>query len=208
MAVNQKNLRFNDFQRMLEENEGKPIYKKESDKYSLGWTIGGFTYHTEVLFKSIHSSYSIQYGKEDNKAAIEKFHDIYLKDAYEDIGLGFKEESVALFSGVPEVREQEEKPENKWKYTHVTELKHTIRKSTWMESDKDGGFIIKALNDKNAVVTVGEIKRVDGRLVSSVDNPLKPTTQVRREKIDIQKSDRDTEKFNSGKHKTKQGTNI
>jgi len=57
MTENQKNLKFSDFQSMLRENEGKPIYRREDDKYSLDWTIGGFIYHTSVTFKQIEESY-------------------------------------------------------------------------------------------------------------------------------------------------------
>jgi len=101
------------------------------------------------------------------------------------------------------VRNQEQDPENKWKYQPVTQLKEIIRKSTWLESDKDGGYIIKALNNKNAIVTVGEVKRVDGRLMSSVDDPRNVDTQLRREKIDVQKSDRNSKELYPSKHKTK-----
>ena len=202
MMEKQKNLNFSDFQRMLEENEGKPVYKKEKDKYVLEWSIGGFTYQTEVKFSQIHESYKKQFGREDNKLAIEVFFEKYLKDAYENIS-GFKDEEIELIDAQTSVRNQEEEPESKWKYQPVTQIKEIIRKSTWLESDKNGGYIIKALNNKNAVITVGEVKRVDGRLMSSVDDPKNIDTQLRREKIDVQKSDRDSKELYPSKHKTK-----
>jgi len=200
--MNQKNLNFSDFQRMLEENDGKPIYKKEKDKYTLEWGIGGFVYKTEVKFSQIHESYKKQFGREDNKLAIEVFFEKYLKDAYKDVSK-IKEEEIELIDAETSVRNQEEAPESKWKYQPVTQLKEIIRKSTWLESDKNGGYIIKALNNKNAVITVGEVKRVDGRLMSSVDDPKNFDAQLRREKIDVQKSNRDSKELYSSKHKTK-----
>ena len=133
MTENQKNLKFSDFQSMLRENEGKPIYRREDDKYTLDWTIGGFIYHTSVTFKQIEESYKGQFGMENKKAAIEKFHDLYLKDAYEVVSSFDTKEEISLIEGPVGVRDQEEQPENKWRFTPVTELKNTIRKSTWME---------------------------------------------------------------------------
>jgi len=200
--VETKKVNFSDFERILTENQGKPIYKRNDDKYVMFWSIGGFVYQTEVTFKQIHESYKKQFGKQNNKASIETFFNKYLVDAYEEVS-EYKKEEIELLMDDQEVRQQEEKPENKYKYFPITQLKNTIRKTTWMESDKDGGYIIKAINDKNAVITVGEVKRIDGRLTSSVDDPSKTTTQVRREKIDIQKSSGDQEEFNTSKHKTK-----
>jgi len=164
--TNQKNLKFSDFQRVLKENDGKPVYKREDDKYSLNWTLGGFSYYTEVTYKQIHSSYEKQFGRKDNKAAIEKFHDMYLKDAYVVVD-SFDKEEIPLLESFPVVREQENEPENKFKYIPVTQLKQTVKKSHWMESDLKGGYIIKAINDKNAVVTVGKIENIKGKLISS-----------------------------------------
>ena len=168
-----KTLSFADFQRMLRENEGKPVYSKSENSFILEWTIGGFTYHTEVLFKQIHNSYKNIFGKENDKASIEKFHELYLKDAYEDLGNKKTSEEINLFENIQVVREQEEKPENKWKYISITNLKNTIKKSHWLTNDEKGGYTIKALNKQSAVVTLGKLKKIDGRLFSQDSLPSK-----------------------------------
>jgi len=177
-----KILSFKDFQRMLRHTEGKPIYKKVGSKYILDWTVGSFQYQTEITAKQIHDSYEEQYGKKNDKASIEMFFKIYLQDAYEERTAIDDKEKVNLVEGVDVIKEAEEKPEDRWKYKEITPLNKTQRKSAMLKPDGKGGFVITAIDDKNNVVTMMEIKRKEGRLVEEEQKTDK--SKLIKEKIE------------------------
>lgn len=99
-----KKLSFKDFQKMLSEVGGKPVYCEEKDKFILEWTGGGFVYQTIVKFRDIESSYAKQFPGA-NGDAIVLFKDRYLRDCFKELVDYARSEEIPLMNVVETVRE-------------------------------------------------------------------------------------------------------
>jgi hypothetical protein len=77
------NLSFENFMRILNDNRGKPIYRKNDveSKFQLYWTsvpFSGFYYYCEVPFDDIYLSYMRQFNDWNPEKAIDLFVNTYL----------------------------------------------------------------------------------------------------------------------------------
>ena len=156
---------FNDFQKILNENNGKPIYKKVGNKYKLEWTLGGFLYQTEVSFKQIFDSYKLTTGKKDDKSAIIRFEKMYLEDCYQETTSKelLKQEGIPLFEGMKPVVREEEKFSY---YTPVRKLKDMIPNSLFVKSNKGKKTIMGIGKDSNGISTLGVLVFKNNRLMA------------------------------------------
>lgn len=102
----QKNVSFYDFQRILTDTNGKPVYEELSDRFILEWLGGSFLYHSEVLFQDVFNSYEKEFKKKDPIEAIKLFKKKYLTDAYEALPLLPLEQDIPLLEAAFPVKEQ------------------------------------------------------------------------------------------------------
>lgn len=114
----QKNLTFNDFQRVLNEANGRPVWEATTDRFILEWLGGSFLYHTEVLFDDLSASYQRQFKKRDDNEAIKLFKEKYLVDAYHNLAMLPRGQEIPLMKSVFPVKEKA----GKWNY-EIIDLK-------------------------------------------------------------------------------------
>lgn len=85
MAAYEVLLTFKDFQRMLNENNARPVYAEvPGQHFELKWTSGAFIYRCTVGITEIVYSYKTQFKDDNQLKAIELFKNLYLKDCYRD----------------------------------------------------------------------------------------------------------------------------
>lgn len=78
-----KKVTFVDFQTLLTEAGGRPVYQTLPDRFVLQWIGGSFLYQTEATFQDIQNSYKQESDEDDRQKAIKLFKDRYLKNCYE-----------------------------------------------------------------------------------------------------------------------------
>ena len=79
-------LSFNDFQAVLKENQGKPIYEITGNGYNLYWSLQSFAYMTSISFNEILESYKKETGNAlaTLEQAKDTFQARYLQDCYQN----------------------------------------------------------------------------------------------------------------------------
>ena len=155
------NFSFEDFQKVLTENNGKPVYEITEGGFTLYWTMGGFIYQSTVTLEDILSSYREETGNPE--APLEKsigaFFETYLRDCYQHRGEIAKQSIKTIGEQRPPVRVESKVP-SKWAYKSVSGTEKIIPKSMWIESNPDtGNKIIKGINSSDAVTVVGLLEK-------------------------------------------------
>ena len=155
------NFSFEDFQKMLTENNGKPVYEITTDGFVLYWTLNGFVYQTSVSLNDILKSYREQIGNPE--ASLEKavgvFNETYLKDCYEHRGK-IKEQVIKTVDDVSQPVRVESKIASKWAYKNVSGTDKIDPKSMWIENNPDtGNKIIKGIDSNDTVTIVGLLEK-------------------------------------------------
>lgn len=91
---------FKEFQRILTENEGRPIYEEGKNKFILEWLGGSFLYRTIVTFDQIHKSHINGEGD-----GIDVFRRLYLQDCHEVVSVIDDSEVIPLILTSQPLRE-------------------------------------------------------------------------------------------------------
>jgi len=153
-----KEFSFQDFQKIMEENNARPIYSIIEDKYILAWTSGGFIYQTTILKTQIYNAYEKFFGKKNDSAAIKKFEETYLSDCYKET-LPNSEELISLFEAIkPVLRESD------WHYQPIKKLKDMMPKSLFVKEKNGKKHIMGIEKNSNNISTLGILELKHGRL--------------------------------------------
>ena len=155
------NFSFEDFQRILNENQGRPVYEVTDSGFVLYWTLNGFIYKTSLSFNEMLESYRKDIG--DNSATLEKaicvFKENYLKDCFQHRGK-LSKQSIKISANIPPEVRVESKVDSKWAFKKVAGTKDIEPDTAWMEDVPDtGNKVIKGLNNNSAVTIVGILEK-------------------------------------------------